>query len=38
MSVVIKQEDSESIVMYTKGADNVIFDKIKSRSLAFLFR
>ncbi|XP_067949362.1 phospholipid-transporting ATPase VA-like isoform X2 [Watersipora subatra] len=30
MSVVMRRENSQEIVVYTKGADNVIFDKIKS--------
>ena len=31
MSVVMQRENTEEIVMYTKGADNMIFDKIKGK-------
>lgn len=29
MSIVMKEEKSGEILLYTKGADNIIFDKIK---------
>ena len=28
MSVVMRNQDTDEIIMYTKGADNVIFDKV----------
>lgn len=28
MSVVLQRQDANEIILYTKGADNVIFDKI----------
>ena len=31
MSVVMQRENTDEIVMYTKGADNMIFDKIKGK-------
>ena len=31
MSVVMQRGNTEEIVMYTKGADNMIFDKIKGK-------
>lgn len=32
MSIVV-QDDSDQIILYTKGADNVIFEKIKREFL-----
>ena len=31
MSVVMQRENTDEIIMYTKGADNMIFDKIKGK-------
>lgn len=32
MSVVMQRENSDHIIMYTKGADNMIFEKIKGET------
>lgn len=37
MSVVLEPEDSgDELIMYTKGADNVIFEKVKGELLQVL--